>query len=88
MRKARFTEEQMVAILQEQATGIHVDALCRKHNINKQTFYRWRQKYGGMQSADVKRLKQLEDENTRLKRMVANLSLENDAMKEVIKKKY
>jgi putative transposase len=88
MKKSRFTEEQMVAILQEQDTGETVEAICRKHGVNKPTFYKWKQKFAGMQPTDVKKLKHLEDENSRLKKMVANLSLENDAMKEVISKKW
>jgi putative transposase len=88
MKKSLFTEEQMVAILQEQEAGLTVEAICRKHGINKQAFYRWKQKFGGMQVTDVKKMKHLEDENSRLKRMVANLSLENDAMKEVLSKKW
>jgi putative transposase len=88
MKKSRFTEEQMVAILQEQDAGVTVEAICRKHGVNKQTFYRWKQHFAGMQPSDIKKMKHLEDENARLKRMVANLSLENDAMKEVLTKKW
>ena len=88
MRKSKFTEEQMVALLKEQEAGISIEELVRKHGINRQSFYRWKAKFGGMNVSDVKKMRQLEEENARLKKMVANISLENDAMKDLIQKKF
>ena len=88
MRKSKFTEEQMIAILKEQEAGITIEELVRKHGINRQDFYRWKAKFGGMNVSDVKKMRQLEEENARLKKMVANISLENDAMKDLIQKKF
>lgn len=87
MRKSKHTEEQIVAILKEIEVGGTVLDVSRKHNLQPQTIYRWKEKYGGMQGSEVKKLKSLEDENARLKKMVANLALENDAMKDFIQKK-
>jgi len=87
MRKSKHSEEQMVAILKELEEGTGVTELSRKHNLNPQTIYRWKEKFGGMQGSDVKKLKHLEEENMRLKKMVANMALENDAMKDLIQKK-
>ena len=84
MRKSRFTEEQKVAIVQQAAAGAQVRELCRKHGITETTFYRWRAKYEGIQVTDAKRLKALEDENRRLKRLVADLSLDNAMLKDVV----
>jgi putative transposase len=87
MKKTRFTETQIVAILKKQESGIKVADLCREHGISEATFYNWKAKYGGMQVSDVKRMKELEAENARLKRMYAELSMTNDALKELIEKK-
>lgn len=87
MKKSRFTETQIVSILKEADAGLKVEQLCRKHGISNATYYNWKSKYGGMEASDVKRLKELEDENARLKKMYANLSLEYEAVKDLIEKK-
>jgi len=86
--KKRFTEEQIVKVLEEAKTGIKVEELCRKHGISTATYYAWRSKYGGMNIPDVKRLKALEAENSRLKRLVADLSLDVVALKDVVSRKW
>jgi putative transposase len=88
MKKTRFTEAQIVSILQQQEAGKSVKDISREYGISDATFYNWKAKYGGMQISDVKRMKDLEEENSRLKRIVANLTLENDAIKTVLEKKY
>ena len=88
MKKTRFTETQIVGILKQQEGGIPTKELCREHGISPATFYNWKSKYGGMEVSDVKRMKELEEENAKLKRIVANLTLENDAIKHVIEKKF
>jgi putative transposase len=88
MKKTRFTEAQIVSILHQQEAGKSVKDISREHGISDATFYNWKAKYGGMQISDVKRMKDLEEENNRLKRIVANLTLENDAIKTVFEKKY
>jgi putative transposase len=88
MKKTRFTETQIVSILQQQEAGKSVKDISREHGISDATFYNWKAKYGGMQISDVKRMKDLEEENSRLKRIVANQTLEIDAIKTVLEKKY
>lgn len=88
MKAKRFSEAQIVAILNQQQTGLTVAHIVRQHGISEATFYNWKSKYGGMQVADVKRLKDLEEENRRLKKMYAELSLENEVIKEALQKKW
>ena len=88
MKKKRFTEAQIVSILHQQEAGKSVKDISREHGISDATFYNWKAKYGGMQISDIKRMKDVEEENGRLKRIVANLTLENDAMKTVLEKKF
>ena len=87
MKKSRFTEVQVVQALQKHESGIATGVICREMGIAPATFYKWKAKYGGLDASDVKRLKELEHENSRLKRMYADLSLENAALKDVIAKK-
>ena len=82
----RKTESQIVAILKEAEAGISVQVICRQHGVAQSTFYKWREKYGGMESSDVKRLKELEEENRRLKQMYADLSLKSQMQADIIKK--
>ena len=86
MKKSKFTETQIFNILKQAETGISVVDICREHGIGNATFYKWRAKYGGMDASMLKRLKELEDENTRLKRMYANASMDNEILKETLKK--
>ena len=87
MKKSRFSETQIVSILKEADAGLKVDDLCRQHGISSATYYSWKKKYGGMDASEIKRLKELEEENAKLKRMYADIALENTAMKELISKK-
>ncbi len=86
--KKRFTEQQIVAILKEGEAGIPAKEICRKHNISDATFYTWRKKYRGMETEDLRRLKQLEAENGKLKRLLADSILDIDALKAALSKKY
>ena len=86
--KKRFTEQQIVAILKEGEAGVAVKEICRKHNISDATFYTWRKQYRGMETEDIRRLKQLEAENQKLKRLLADSMLDNDALKAALSKKY
>ncbi len=88
MKKTRYSEEQIVSILKEGEAGMPVTDLCRKYGMSDATYYNWKAKYAGMATSDVKRLKQLEDENRRLKHLVADLTLDNQALKEVISKNF
>ena len=89
MKKKRYSEEQIVEILREAAdTAISVDELCRKHGMHKQTYYGWKQKYEGASGEDIQRMKQLEQENARLKRALADAMLDNQILKEINAKKW
>ncbi len=86
--KKRFTEEQIVRVLAEAEAGMAVRDVCRKHNVSEQSFYRWKTKYGGMDVSEVKRLKELERENSELKHIVAELTLDNRMLKDINAKKW
>jgi putative transposase len=87
MKKSRFTETQIVAILKQADAGVAVKDVCRQAGISAATYYQWKSKYGGMEASDLKRVRELEAENSRLKRLYADLALENAAMKDLIAKK-
>ena len=88
MKRSRFTEEQIIGILREQEAGTPVADLCRKHGLSSPTFYKWKAKYGGLDVSEARRLKALEDENAKLKRMLADAMLDNVALKDLLGKKW
>lgn len=88
MKKTKFTETQIVSALKEYEAGKSVSDICRSLEINKATFYNWNKKYSGMEGQDLKRLKELEDENRKLKQMYAELAMDNKVLKDVISKKF
>ena len=86
--KKRYTEEQIIGFLREADAGVPIVELCRRHGFSEASFYLWRNKFGGMSVSDAKRRKELEGENARLKRLLANAMLENEVIKEALKKKW
>lgn len=88
MKKTRYTEEQIAFALKQAETGTRVEEVCRKMGISEATFYNWKKTFGGMGVTELRRLRQLEEENQRLKRLVADLSLDKEMLQEVIKKKF
>lgn len=88
MKRSKFTEEQIIGILREQEAGAKTAELCRRHGISSATFYAWKAKFGGMEVSDAKRLKALEDENARLKRLLAESLLDQAALKDLLSRKW
>lgn len=88
MKKSKFTENQIFNILKQAESGQKVPDLCREHGISQATFYKWRSKFGGMDASMMKRLRELEEENHRLKRMYANAAMDNEVLKEALQKKF
>lgn len=88
MRKSRFSEEQIIGILKEAEAGLPPSELCRRHGISDATFYNWRKKYGGLEVSEAKRLKTLEDENARLKKLLAEQMMDNATLKELLAKNF
>lgn len=86
--KGRFSEEQIIGLLKQQEAGATVAHLCREHNVSQATFYKWKAKFGGMNVSEAKRLKQLEDENAKLKRLVADQALDLVALKDLLSKNW
>jgi putative transposase len=87
MKRSRFSENQIIKILKEAEAGVPVTDLCRTYGFSKSSFYKWKAKYGGMEASDLRRLRELEEENRRLKQMYAELSLEHKVLKDVVEKK-
>ena len=87
MRKKRFTEHQIIKVLKQVEGGRSVQDVCRECGVSQATYYNWKSKYGGMEASDIRKMKDLEKENRRLKEMFANLSLENEALKDILEKK-
>jgi putative transposase len=88
MKRSRFSEEQIIAILREQEAGSKTVEVCRRHGVTEATFYKWKAKYGGLEVSDARRLKALEDENAKLKRLLAEAMLDNAMLKDVAAKKW
>ena len=88
MRRSRFSEEQIIGILKEQESGVPVADLCRKHGVSDASIYKWKARFGGMDISEAKRLRALEDENAKLKRMLADAMLDNVALKDLLGKKW
>ena len=88
MKRSRFTEEQIIAILREQDAGAKTADVCRRHGISEATFYAWKAKFGGLDVSEARRLKALEDENTKLKKLLADAMLDNVALKDLLAKKW
>lgn len=88
MKRARFTEEQIIGILKEHEAGVGVADLCRKHGVSSASLYKWKAKYGGMDVSEAKKLRVLEDENAKLKRLLADAMLDNSALKDLLGKKW
>jgi putative transposase len=88
MRRSRFSEEQVIAILREQESGVSTADVCRRHGISSATFYKWKARFGGMEVSEARRLKALEDENARLKRLLADAMLDNAMLRDVAAKKW
>jgi putative transposase len=88
MKRSRFSEEQIIAILKEQEAGMPTADVCRRHGVSSATFYKWKAKFGGLEVSDAKRLRQLEDENAKLKKLLAEAMLDNAMLKEITAKKW